>query len=34
LAEARDLAYEAIGRISWPGMVVRRDIALAAAGRP
>ena len=25
---ARDRAYEAVGRISWPGMQHRRDIAL------
>ena len=27
VAEARDRAYEAVGRISWPGMEYRRDIA-------
>jgi phosphoribosylamine--glycine ligase len=32
LAEARARAYEAAGRISWPGMRYRRDIAAAAAG--
>jgi phosphoribosylamine--glycine ligase len=32
LAEARARAYEAAGRISWPGMQYRRDIAAAAAG--
>jgi phosphoribosylamine--glycine ligase len=31
LAEARARAYEAAGRISWPGMQYRRDIAAAAA---
>jgi phosphoribosylamine---glycine ligase len=30
LAEARGRAYEAAGRISWPGMQYRRDIAAAA----
>jgi phosphoribosylamine--glycine ligase len=30
LAEARDRAYEAAGRISWPGMQYRRDIGAAA----
>ena len=30
LAEARDHAYEAAGRISWPGMQYRRDIGAAA----
>lgn len=32
LAEARARAYEAAGRISWPGMQYRRDIAARAAG--
>jgi phosphoribosylamine--glycine ligase len=31
LADARARAYEAAGRISWPGMQYRRDIAGAAA---
>jgi phosphoribosylamine--glycine ligase len=31
LAEARSRAYEAAGRISWPGMQYRRDIAGAAS---
>jgi phosphoribosylamine--glycine ligase len=31
LADARAAAYEAAGRISWPGMRYRRDIAGAAA---
>jgi phosphoribosylamine---glycine ligase len=30
LAEARGRAYEAAGRISWPGVQYRRDIAAAA----
>jgi phosphoribosylamine--glycine ligase len=30
LAEARGRAYEAAGRISWPGMQYRRDIGAAA----
>ena len=30
LVEARDRAYEAAGRISWPGMQYRRDIGAAA----
>ncbi len=30
LPEARDRAYEAAGRISWPGMQYRRDIGAAA----
>ena len=30
LAEARDRAYEAAGRVSWPGMQYRRDIGAAA----
>ena len=34
LAEARARAYEAAGRISWPGMQYRRDIAAAAAAMP
>ncbi|MGH9075440.1 MAG: phosphoribosylglycinamide synthetase C domain-containing protein, partial [Acidimicrobiales bacterium] len=35
LAEARDRAYRAAGRVSWPGLHYRRDIALhAAAGAP
>jgi phosphoribosylamine---glycine ligase len=32
LADARSRVYEAAGRISWPGMQYRRDIAAAAAG--
>ena len=32
LPEARDRAYEAVERISFPGARWRRDIALAAAG--
>jgi phosphoribosylamine--glycine ligase len=32
LAAARERAYEAVGRISWPGMQFRRDIA--AGGQP
>ena len=32
LADARARAYEAAGKISWPGMQYRRDIAAAAAG--
>ena len=32
LADARARAYEAAGRISWPGMQYRRDIAAVAAG--
>jgi phosphoribosylamine--glycine ligase len=31
LADARARAYEAAGRISWPGMQYRRDIAATAA---
>jgi phosphoribosylamine--glycine ligase len=31
LADARARAYEAAGRISWPGMQYRRDIAAVAA---
>jgi phosphoribosylamine--glycine ligase len=34
LADARARAYEAAGRISWPGMQYRRDIAAAAAAIP
>ena len=34
LADARARAYEAAGRISWPGMQYRRDIAAAAAAGP
>jgi phosphoribosylamine--glycine ligase len=30
LAEAHALAYEAVDRISWPGMQHRRDIAAQA----
>jgi phosphoribosylamine--glycine ligase len=30
LADARDRAYEAAGKISWPGVQYRRDIAAAA----
>ena len=33
LAEARSVAYEALGRISFEGMQVRTDIAADAAGR-
>lgn len=32
LGEARERAYAAAGRISWPGLVYRRDIAAAATG--
>jgi len=32
LAEARQRAYDAVSRISWPGMQHRSDIALDAAG--
>ena len=32
LADARARAYEAAGRISWPGVQYRRDIAAVAAG--
>jgi phosphoribosylamine--glycine ligase len=32
LADARARAYEAAGRISWPGMQYRHDIAATAAG--
>ncbi|MGH9035890.1 MAG: phosphoribosylglycinamide synthetase C domain-containing protein, partial [Acidimicrobiia bacterium] len=28
LSEARERAYRAVGRISWPGLQFRRDIAL------
>jgi len=31
IAEARDRAYDAVSRISWPGMHHRTDIALAAS---
>jgi len=31
---ARDRAYEAVARISWPGMHFRHDIAAAPEGRP
>jgi phosphoribosylamine--glycine ligase len=31
IAEARERAYDAVGRISWPGMHHRSDIALAAS---
>jgi phosphoribosylamine--glycine ligase len=34
LVEARRLAYKAAGMVSWPGMVMRTDIAEAAASRP
>jgi phosphoribosylamine--glycine ligase len=34
LGDARARAYEAAGRISWPGMQYRRDIAAAAAAIP
>ncbi len=33
VAAARDLAYEAVGRISWPGAYYRRDIGLKAIDR-
>jgi len=33
VAEARDRAYGAAGRISWPGVQYRRDIAERASGR-
>jgi phosphoribosylamine--glycine ligase len=33
LVEARQRAYEAAARISWPGVQYRRDIAAEAAGR-
>ncbi len=33
IADARARAYEAVGRISWPGMYHRADIAAAAAGQ-
>jgi phosphoribosylamine--glycine ligase len=32
LGEARHAAYAAAGRIDWPGLVMRPDIALAASG--
>lgn len=31
VAEARQQAYAAVERLSWPGMTVRTDIAAAAA---
>jgi phosphoribosylamine--glycine ligase len=31
IAEARQTAYEAVGKISWPGLQHRNDIASAAA---
>jgi phosphoribosylamine--glycine ligase len=31
---ARQRAYEAVAHLSWPGMLVRTDIAAAAAGTP
>jgi phosphoribosylamine--glycine ligase len=34
LAEARARAYEAVARISWPGMQFRADIAREAASAP
>jgi phosphoribosylamine--glycine ligase len=34
LSEARDRAYEALGRISWPGMYYRTDIAVSALTGP
>ena len=34
IAEARSRAYDAAGRVSWPGMQHRTDIAAQAAGRP
>jgi phosphoribosylamine--glycine ligase len=34
LAEARRRAYDAVARISWPGLQYRRDIAAAAAAGP
>jgi phosphoribosylamine---glycine ligase len=33
LGAARSRAYQAAGRISWPGMLVRRDIAALAVGQ-
>ena len=33
LTTARERAYEAVGRISWPGMQFRTDIAAAAANK-
>jgi phosphoribosylamine--glycine ligase len=34
LAEARRRAYDAVARISWPGLQYRRDIAASAAAGP
>ena len=34
LAAARERAYEAAGLVAWPGMVLRSDIATAAAAEP
>ncbi len=34
LGEARQVAYRAAACVSWPGMVVRRDIADAVGGEP
>ena len=31
---ARQRAYQAVGCLAWPGMVVRSDIALADRGAP
>jgi phosphoribosylamine-glycine ligase len=31
VARARRLAYEGAARVHWPGMIVRTDIAAAAA---
>jgi phosphoribosylamine--glycine ligase len=31
IAAARDRAYDAVPRLSWPGLTYRRDIARAAA---
>jgi phosphoribosylamine-glycine ligase len=33
LGEARARAYQAVGRISWPGIQYRKDIAEAASAR-
>ena len=33
LTTARERAYEAVGRISWPGMQFRTDIGAAAANK-
>lgn len=34
LADARERAYDAVARISWPGMQRRGDVAATAAGSP